>query len=45
MANCSIGLYQTDITPEKNALVENIGQYLTNCNKLYDEMFNILNMI
>ena len=35
MANCSIGLYQTDITPEKNALVENIGQYLTNCNKLY----------
>ena len=35
MANCSIGLYQTDITPEKNALVENIGQYLSNCNKLY----------
>lgn len=26
-------LYQTDITLEKNALVENIGQYLGTCTK------------
>ena len=39
MASCTIGFYQTDITPEKNALVENIGQYLTSCTKKY--LFNV----